>query len=314
MKRKNFFSKNTVLNAQLFLNSFLENLKLEVSVSLAQATILQLGGFLWADSVSPSGFASSLLSDLEVSRPDLLQEGIILDYATKHEMSKSSLEKLTKTQILFPKELNQSLERLRGFKALSSLFFGEISYPVQGLSKLINLCESNKDVLRTKIYFDEMFIAKLLYLVDDRMFQWLKQCCRVSRVSETNIALMDFAQIFYDMQANRFMCFLPPSIKKLTKDQVDDNGKKNKKSKLIEKITNLNQNPDWKMRQDESWDSVFKNKTIGSPVLSMGCRLCLKYHVKGICYSDCAHKASHCIIIGDDKTKCDKYIKTLRGE
>ena len=65
-----------------------------------------------------------------------------------------------------------------------------------------------------------------MYLVDDRMFQWLKQCCRVSRVSETNIALMDFAQIFYDMQANRFMCFLPPSIKKLTKDQVDDTGKK----------------------------------------------------------------------------------------
>ena len=67
----------------------LENLKLEVLVTLAQATILQLGGFLWADSIVPSGFASSLLSDLEVSRPDLLQEGIILDYATKHEMSKT---------------------------------------------------------------------------------------------------------------------------------------------------------------------------------------------------------------------------------
>ena len=38
--------------------------------------------------------------------------------------------------------------------------------------------------------------------------------------------------------------------------------KKNKKIKLIEKITNLNQNPDWKMRQDESWDSVFKNKQL----------------------------------------------------
>ena len=46
----------------------------------------------------------------------------------------------------------------------------------------------------------------------------------------------------------------------------------------------------------------------------MECRLCLKYHVKGICYSDCAHKASHCIITGDDKIKSDKYIKTLRGE
>ena len=84
----------------MFLNSFLENLKLEVSVTLAQATILQVEGFLWADSILPSGFASSLLSDLEVSRPDLLQEGIILDYATKHEMSKPSLEKFNKNSDL----------------------------------------------------------------------------------------------------------------------------------------------------------------------------------------------------------------------
>ena len=137
---------------------------------------------------------------------------------------------------------------------------------------------------------------------------------RVSSVSETNIALMDFSQIFYDMQANRFICFLPPNIKKLTKDQMDETDQKKKKGKLVQKELNTNQNPDWKLRQDESWDSVFKNKTNGGPILSMGCRLCLKFQSKGICYSDCAHRASHCVIIGDDKVKSDKYIKTLRGE
>ena len=206
------------------------------------------------------------------------------------------------------------MERIKGFKALCVLFFGDLSYPAQGLAKLVNLCESNKDVLRTKIYFDEMFISKLLYIVDDRMFQWLKQCCIVSRVSETNIALMDFAQIFYDMQANRFVCFLPPNIKKLTKEQVNETSTKNKKSKMVQKIVNTNQNADWKMRQDESWDSVFKNKTLGGPSLSMGCKFCLKYHLKGFCYSDCARKGSHCIIIGDDKNKSDKYVKSLRDE
>ena len=72
------------------------------------------------------------------------------------------------------------------------------------------------------------------------MFQWLKQCCRVPKVSITNILLMDVAQIFYDMQAYRFMCFLPPSIKTLPKDQVDDSGLKNKKSELIQKVINSN--------------------------------------------------------------------------
>ena len=69
---------------------------------------------------------------------------------------------------------------------------------------------------------------------------------------------MDFTQIFYDMQANRFIYFLPPKIKKLTTDQDDDTGPKNKESKLIQKVMNTNQNSEWKMRQDESWDYVFK--------------------------------------------------------
>ena len=40
------------------------------------------------------------------------------------------------------------------------------------------------------------------------------------------------------------------------------------------------------MRQNESWDSVFKNKIVCCPVLSMEGRLCFKYHVKGFCYFD----------------------------
>ena len=110
-------------------------------------------------------------------------------------MSKSSLEKLTKTQVLFPKDIEGMLERIKALQALSVLFFGDISYLGQGLKKLINLCDSNKDVIRSKLFLDEKFIAKFLFMVDDRVYLWLKQCRRVESVSETNLQLMDFAQL-----------------------------------------------------------------------------------------------------------------------
>ena len=300
-----FFAQTSILNAQVYLNSYLENMKVEVSVSAAVTTNLHLGCFLWANNFSPAGLASSILSDRDVTRPDILHEGIVLDYSTKHEMTKSSLDKLTKSQIMFPKSLEMMVERIKALHALSKLFFGELSYPEQGLRKLYNLCDSNREVMRAKLYLDDMFIAKFLYMVDDRLYQWLAQCCKVQAVEDTNLDLMNFAQLFYDVQANRFVCLLPPSVKKM---------KTNLKRKQGERVENESPLSTWKLRHDEKWDVLFKGKTGAGPALSMNCKPCLKYHVKGLCYEDCVHKESHCKLVGDDKVKTDNYIKELRGE
>ena len=52
----------------------------------------------------------------------------------------------------------------------------------------------------------------------------------------------------------------------------------------------------WKLRQDESWDTIFRSKTKDGPVLSLGCQPCLKYHTKGVCYSDCRFIKSHKVL------------------
>ena len=62
------------------------------------------------------------------------------------------------------------LERIKALQAFSVLFFGDISYLGQGLKKLINLSDSNKDVIRSKLFLDEKFIAKFLFMVDDRVY------------------------------------------------------------------------------------------------------------------------------------------------
>ena len=39
----------------------------------------------------------------------------------------------------------------------------------------------------------------------------------------------------------------------------------------------------------------------------------MKYHVKGVCYDDCKNRDSHKSLVGHDKDKTDKFIKSLRG-
>ena len=210
-----FFSQSTVLNAQIYLNSHLESLKIECSVSSALTTSLMHGSLLWVNSLTPSGLASSVISSLDIIRADVLQEGIVLDYSTKFEMSSKSLDKLTKTQILFPSDIEASIERLRALQALVELFFGTLSFASQGLKKLVHLCTDHKRLLRTKNYLDDMFIPKLHFTVDDRLNQWLDQCCRADLAFDTNLELTNFSSIFYDIQLSKFFCSLPLNILKL---------------------------------------------------------------------------------------------------
>lgn len=165
-----------------------------------------------------------------------------------------------------------------------------------------------------------MFIARIHYLVNERLNIWLQQCCRAQEVGDTNLNLVNFGQIFEDVQFNRFRCELPPSIKKINKDtdkeiEDRDDGSRKKRKKQAKQEKNPNLNSKWKLRLNENWDTVFKNKTKDGPVLSFGCQGCLKYHAKnGVCYDNCRWKASHKELSEADLKLLDKYISKLRGE
>ena len=319
-----FFAQSSVLHAQIFLNSLLESERIECSVSPAMTTSLMHGSFLWASALTPSGLAPSVISSLDFLANDTLQEGIVLDYSTKFEISSVSLQKLTKSQVLFPVDIEALIERLKALEVLVRLFFGHLSPAQQGLKRFINLCMDNKRLLKTKLYLDDMFIAKLIFAVDDRLNQWLHQCCRVEFVTETSLNLIDFSSIISDLQLCQFNYILPPNIAKVKSDQKEDKVNLDKEKDLereakkrkvqSSQVKNQKMVQDWKLRQNEQWNTIFKNKSKEAPVLSVGSKLCLKYHCKGICYSDCPFKLSHCTLVDDDKLSAERYIKSLRGE
>ena len=155
--------------------------------------------------------------------------------------------------------------------------------------------------------------------VDDRLYQWLKECCTATYARDTTLALTDFGSIFFDIQMNRFHYNLPLTVKKLKKKEekandFDRNRTFNKKQRDVKQERNEDMVKEWKVRQNEKWESVFRGKGNSGQKLSMGCYPCLKYHCKGVCYSDCANKASNMKLNHQDEETMKSFIKSLRGE
>ena len=78
-------------------------------------------------------------------------------------------------------------------------------------------------------------------------------------------------------------------------------------------VKNDNIPQEWRLKDGEKWETVFRNKTHEGPTLSTGSKFCLKYWVKGVCYDDCKHKASHAELNEQDRETGDNYVKELRG-
>ena len=208
--------------------------------------------------LTPSGLASSVIASTDVIFNDSLHAGILLDFSTKHEISKNSLTKLTKTQAVYPSSVELTIERIETMLAFVTLIFTDKNDLTQGLKHLLTLCKSNKTLLRTKRYLDKLFIPKFLFFIDHRVNKWLSECSRVEMVENTCI---DFATIVTDIKLNRFYCDLPSSIRLLsnerTVDSRNDQATNKKRKSSLESssskiVTNNTVEIDWKLKHGES--------------------------------------------------------------
>ena len=257
-----FFSQPNSMHAQLVLNSILETARLQVSVSPALATLFLSGSFLWSNPITPSGLASSVLTTEGILRNDTLQEALVLELATKFEMSNSSLTKLTKTQVIFPSNVHDMTERFHALRLIAGFFLGEDSFLPQSLTALTNWCEDNGTLLKTRLLLDSSFLTKFMMSVDDRVYQWLKQCCSAASVADTDLDLLNLKIICSDIQCNRFF------YDALSRDRKKQKQDKAENERVVQQVRNNNVKEEVKLRHNESWNTIFQRKTTAGPMLS----------------------------------------------
>ena len=121
----NFFKSTNFSKAQQYLENYLEEREIECAIPTAVANLWLQGCLLWLNPLTPSGLATSVIACKNIIFNDTIHEGILLDFSTKHEITKNSLTKLTKTQVMYPNSTELMLERIDAIAAFAELFFTE---------------------------------------------------------------------------------------------------------------------------------------------------------------------------------------------
>ena len=139
-----FFKMQNFSKAQQYLESYLEAKNIDCSVPTAVANLWHQGCLLWANPLTPSRLSASVITTKDVIFNDSLYQGILLNFSTKHEITKNSLMKLSKTQVVYHTSIELMIERLEAIHAFESLFFTDKSYLSKILNYLLFACKTNK--------------------------------------------------------------------------------------------------------------------------------------------------------------------------
>ena len=140
------------------------------------------------------------------------------------------------------------------------------------------------------------FIAEFLCAVDTRINDWLDEYNRSPyELQSVDSNIIQFYDIITDLKRRRFYFSpLPPQIFSIKHDsgadadQSDDLDNRSKKKPKLDSgtIDNPHRQPEWKLKDGENYAAVF-----GRPedVCHRPEGVCLRFHVKGYCFSHCKH-------------------------
>lgn len=339
-----FFHSSSVTKAREELNSRLNKAQLDCTIPTSMANSLLNGVFKWENSTSPSGFCCSTISSMDVMEPDTLHDSVILDNKLKFELDQTTCDKISKHNVVYPNEINEMIEHFEALGVLSTLFFGPLGELTLRLEEFVEDCKQDRRLLKRKLETDHLIIAKLMVAVDDRINTWLEECKTQPNIKKTTLKLLYFSSMIEKLKCNEFIYTLPKSIarakrqekgkeksgekapvKEKAKDELNSEDRKrlkyleDKKDEFIrtqdqQRVRNHNQKDELKLKDQKEWDKVFRKKSGNGKPLSDGSHPCLKFFVKGFCYTNCYFGKSHRELSpADEKIVCE-YVKDLRSQ
>ena len=169
---------------------------------------------------------------------------------------------------------------------------------------------------------DTQFASKQCYTVDTRIFRWLQQCLRKNDRESVDDSLIDFKPIFASVLTDSFYQELPLAISEHPpSNNLDtENVKTGKRKRVVDdqeernviKVMNPKTNPDWMLKENESYSELVSGKHVDKRPILHGKRMCPCYHMKGYCFNNCANKNSHIPSKDVDKNTAKAFSEFVR--
>ncbi len=140
----------------------------DVTFAAGTTIALYVGGFLYADSSTPSNFAIFAFHEQELNS-DNRQHDYLICHLIQVEGQKKSLDEIKaslKQSVHVPSNFNGLGTQIQLFGAASTIFFSEDSVCTSNLNQLLTMIGRNKKSFRDQIALDKLFAAKFLFAID----------------------------------------------------------------------------------------------------------------------------------------------------
>ena len=269
----------------------------DISLSIAQSKDIVSGHWTWKNINTPSGFSFVLFSRTDPLTSTSTSEEIrYLSLKTKKDIDASSLKKLTETDIKIPTDEHGILACIQTGTACLKCFKQD-AFIVQNLEAFLMDLHSNMHLLRIGCLKDPSFPTAFLCAIDRRVCSYLSQCeLHPENLENIPSALICFEDIILNLQQGNFIFTdIPSAIKRarpVTTPPASPLKKKKKEDKTSNRTVTENEAKDKDLicRQDEDYAQTYGRASMIS-FRPRNC--CLRWNLKGYCFSNCPHKRHH---------------------
>ena len=235
--------------------------------------------------------------------------------------------------MVVPSNLVELEDQLKIFGGVCSIIFDTRNPISKGIKRLLRDFNDFSCEFESLMETDDQFAAKILFSVDSRIQRFLMQCKRCHDREDVNDNLVNFAELSEDCLNQSFNISLPPAFQISGAPKQDQKEKENKRKRTNDRgggkerekadfVPNDDQEEAFKLKVGESYKDLVVNKLISDiPHWEKekhginDCRMCKRFHIRGLCFSDCPNAASHVAkgaIPNDRKEAMKSWMKRLR--
>ena len=314
-----FYAQKSPTHAKIHLLQTLTHVHgCTVDITVPLATALYYGSFLWDRPDSPNNFCSLLFGKPNPLSSTGAREAMLLHLKANKGSgwSDKDLDKVLQQAIIIPSSVDSMLHSIHNMAAASHLFFTEQSLLTTGLRSWRKEISRNLIVYESQAVQDPEFIARILTAIDTRVNCWLNECMTQTSRCGVDDELVDFSDMHRQIKTRQFNFSLPPSVRKhvgSTKRNKREDETNEEQPPKRTPVHNQKRIHKWKLKEGENYKEKFGNAHVDKRPLLNGVRVCPRWHIKGVCWSECNLKATHCEITDASViADMDKYCRLCR--
>jgi hypothetical protein len=191
----------------------------DVTIASGTTNALYVGGFLCADSSTPSNFTIFAFHKEELNSDNCKHDYFIchLIQVEGHKKFLEEIKALLKQSVHVPFDFNQLGTQIQLFGAALTIFFDKDSVCTLNLNQLLTMIGRNKKSFQDQIALDEYFTAEFLFAIDKEVQRCLRSCKTAhSSRTQVNDRILQFEGLIDTVLNGTFHMNLPPSFAKVT--------------------------------------------------------------------------------------------------